>query len=171
MPAFDPLTAIFEAGKIAIERIWPDPIRRAEELRKLEELKQTGQLAELNARVQILLGQIEVNKIEAQHKSLFVAGWRPAIGWTCAISLGLAYIPKTLMITVIWSMQAIMILKDAEDIANVQIPVFPDLGLSDIIGLLISLLGVGIMRSVDKKNRVQTDSLSPSTVQNFGEDI
>ena len=27
--------------------------------------------------------QIEVNKKEAEHKSLFVAGWRPAVGWVC----------------------------------------------------------------------------------------
>ncbi|MBF0368934.1 MAG: hypothetical protein HQL52_05680 [Magnetococcales bacterium] len=31
--------------------------------------------------------QIEVNKLEAQHRSIFVAGWRPAIGWVCALGL------------------------------------------------------------------------------------
>jgi hypothetical protein len=32
-------------------------------------------------------GQMEVNKAEAQHRSVFVAGWRPAIGWACAVAL------------------------------------------------------------------------------------
>ena len=32
-------------------------------------------------------GQMEVNKVEAAHKSLFVAGWRPAIGWVCALGM------------------------------------------------------------------------------------
>ena len=29
------------------------------------------------------LAQIEVNKLEAQHKSIFVSGWRPSVGWCC----------------------------------------------------------------------------------------
>ena len=74
--ALDPLSALFEAGKMAIERIWPDPIRRAEEVRKLEEMRQRGDLAELRAYVEITLAQIEVNKESAKHKSVFVAGAR-----------------------------------------------------------------------------------------------
>jgi len=38
-------------------------------------------------RQQPALAQVELNKIEAQHKSIFVAGWRPAIGWICACGL------------------------------------------------------------------------------------
>ena len=34
-----------------------------------------------------LKGQLEINKVEAAHKSLFVAGWRPAIGWVCMLGL------------------------------------------------------------------------------------
>jgi hypothetical protein len=33
-----------------------------------------------------LKGQLEINKMEAAHKSLFVAGWRPAIGWICSMA-------------------------------------------------------------------------------------
>lgn len=44
------------------------------------------QLIDLQGKLQT--GQIEINKIEAAHKSIFVAGWRPAIGWCCAIALG-----------------------------------------------------------------------------------
>ena len=40
-------------------------------------------MAEKHAQ-ELLKGQLEVNKTEAAHKSLFVAGWRPAIGWICA---------------------------------------------------------------------------------------
>ena len=77
----DPISALFEAGKLAIERIWPDPIKRAEEVRKLEEMRQRGDLAELEAYVKITLAQIEVNKESARHKSVFVAGARPAAVW------------------------------------------------------------------------------------------
>lgn len=40
--SFDPLSALFDLGKSAINKIWPDPIKRAEELRKLEKMKQSG---------------------------------------------------------------------------------------------------------------------------------
>ena len=36
--------------------------------------------------------QVELNKIEAGHRSLFVAGWRPALGWICAFGLGFTFL-------------------------------------------------------------------------------
>ena len=72
--SFDPLSALFDLGKSAIDKIWPDPIKRAEELRKLEEMKQRGDLAELNAQVQLLSGQLDINKIEAASNNVFVSG-------------------------------------------------------------------------------------------------
>ena len=36
--------------------------------------------------------QVELNKIEAGHRSLFVAGWRPALGWLCALGLGFTFL-------------------------------------------------------------------------------
>jgi len=38
------------------------------------------------------MAQIQTNQTEAQHRSVFVAGWRPAIGWLCAIGLGWQFI-------------------------------------------------------------------------------
>ena len=43
-------------------------------------------LAEKQAHQQIM-AQVDVNKQEAAHKSLFVAGWRPAIGWICGLGM------------------------------------------------------------------------------------
>jgi hypothetical protein len=40
-----------------------------------------------NHAAELAKGQIEINKAEATHKSIFVAGWRPFIGWTCGIAL------------------------------------------------------------------------------------
>lgn len=156
---FDPLTAAFDLGKMAIEKIWPDPTKRAEEMRKLEELRQNGNLAELNAHVQLMLGQLEVNKAEAQHKSLFVAGWRPGIGWIGAISLALAYIPKSVVLTTIWTWQCVLLLKGATDPSKIVLPIFPDLGIMDIIGLLGSMLGIGAMRSYERTKGVETNSM------------
>lgn len=157
--SFDPLSAAFNIGSSLIEKIWPDPARQAEELRKLEELRQTGDIAKLNAHVELMAGQLQINLKEAEHKSLFVAGWRPGVGWVCVVSLAMAYIPKALVITLLWTVQSTMMLFEAVDIMTFVLPPFPDLGIAELIGLLGSMLGVGIMRSVDKHNKVATQSL------------
>ena len=57
----DPLTAILNVGQAVIERIWPDPNKRAEEMRKLEEIRQNGDIAELEAHVSLMIKQAEIN--------------------------------------------------------------------------------------------------------------
>jgi hypothetical protein len=157
--SFDPLTAAFDIGKVLIGRIWPDPNQQAEQLFRLEELKQKGDLAQLNAMVQGMAGQIQINIEDAKSGNWFQSSWRPAIGWVGAISLALMYIPKALVMTYMWSYQSITILSAWDGVAALSVPAFPDLGVSDIIGLLMSMLGVAAMRSFDKKNGTQTDKI------------
>tara|TARA_R100001129_G_C5207609_1_gene215711 strand:- start:264 stop:647 length:384 start_codon:yes stop_codon:yes gene_type:complete len=80
-----------------------------------------------------LRGQLEINKMEAAHKSLFVAGWRPAIGWICA--LGLLYN------TIIVNLLGIWLEVDPVD-TTLLVPV------------MMGLLGLGAMRSYEKVNQV-----------------
>ena len=56
---------------------------------------------------QMQQGQIDINKIEAAHPSLFVAGWRPGLGWVATIAFGLLYIPKAIVMTTIWTIQCV----------------------------------------------------------------
>lgn len=143
--ALDPLTALFEAGKMAVERIWPDPIKRAEEVRKLEEIQQRGNLAELDARVKLLLGQLDINKQEAAHKSIFVAGWRPFIGWCCGFSLLYVSIVEPLM-----RFTASMYGYTGE---------FPEIDASITMQVLLGMLGLVASRSYDKQKGTSKDSL------------
>ena len=46
-----------------------------------------------------LMGQIEVNKTEAQHASVFVAGWRPFIGWTSGVGIGYTFVLSPWIVT------------------------------------------------------------------------
>jgi hypothetical protein len=154
--SFDPLSAAFEVGKTVVEKIWPDPTKQAEQLRLLERLRQDGDIAKLNAHVQLMLAQSKINLSDSQSTSAFQRNWRPAIGWVGAVSLALMYIPKALVMTYIWSWQCIVIMQTNTNIYQIQLPVFPDLGVSDIIGLLMSMLGVAAMRSYDKKNGTDT---------------
>ena len=154
--SFDPLSAAFDLGKTAIEKIWPDPNKRSEQMRMLEQLRQDGDIAKLSEHVKLMLAQSEINLSDSKSSSWFQSGWRPAIGWVGAVSLALMYIPKAIVMTVIWTWQCVVIMKSNTDIYQIQIPVFPDLGVSDIIGLLMSMLGVAAMRSYDKKNKIDT---------------
>jgi hypothetical protein len=150
--SFDPLSAAFDLGKTAIERIWPDPIRRAEELRKLEELRQKGDLAELNAHVQLMLGQLEVNKAEAQHKSIFVAGWRPFIGWVGGFALAWQFVVYPML------MWAWKYLEATGKIPDGMTPP-PILETGALFAMITGMLGIGTMRTIDKRNGTQTDSI------------
>lgn len=145
-PAADLINSVFGIGAEAIRRIWPDPIRRAEEMRKLEELKQKGDLARLDAQVQLLLAQIKVNEEQAKHKSLYVAGARPFIIWVGGFSMAWAGLIHPLLMWV-WAF------------AGIEGEPPPMIDPQWILGLLASLLGVAGMRSYDKQKGTQTDAL------------
>ena len=81
------IEAILGLGGEIIKRVWPDPAQQASAQLELLKLQQSGELAKL-------VGQLEINKAEAQSTSLFVAGWRPAIGWVCATALAYQYVVR-----------------------------------------------------------------------------
>lgn len=142
--SFDPLSALFDLGKTAIEKIWPDPSKRAEELYKLEQLRQQGDLAKLQAEVSLMLGQIEINKAEAQHPSVFVAGARPAVMWIGAFALAYASI-----IEPIGRFVARVCFGYAGD--------FPVIDTTITMQVLFGVLGLGVYRSFEKARGVQTN--------------
>lgn len=96
-------------------------------------------------------GQISINLADAQSGSNFRGGWRPAIGWVCAISLGSYYIPQPLVATALWTIQCVAVMFAAPDITKVVLPSYPTmLNFEQIMGLTLSMLGLAGMRSFDK---------------------
>ncbi len=87
--------------------------------------------------------QIEVNKTEASHKSLFVSGWRPAVGWVCCIGMASNFL-------------VIPMANFALALAQSQV-VIPVLQLSEMMPVLLGMLGLGSMRSAEKFKGVQRD--------------
>jgi len=83
------------------------------------------------------LAQIELNKIEAAHRSLFVAGWRPACGWVCAIALFYNFVIRDIMAWVITN-------------SDSQISMPPELAMEHLMTVMLSLLGLGGLRTVEK---------------------
>ena len=113
-------------------------------------MHQRGELAELAAATELAKAQIGVNAEEAKHSSVFVAGWRPAIGWTCAISLFTYFVPRFVIGMVVWARLA----------WNADIlPPLPEMGIGDILGLVATLLGSSLIRMREKEHKVARESL------------
>ncbi len=86
------------------------------------------------------LAQIELNKIEASHRSIFVAGGRPFILWVCGVSLAFYFIPQFALGAYLWTRQ---VLTTGELVAY---PVAAD-GLYELV---FGMLGLGAFRTVEK---------------------
>lgn len=84
--------------------------------------------------------QVELNKIEAGHRSVFVAGWRPAIGWVCAAGLAMYFLPQYGIASYLW---ITTVLKAG---ALVPFPATAD----GLFELVIAMLGMGSLRSLEK---------------------
>ena len=76
--------------------------------------------------------QSEINKMEAQHRSVFVAGWRPFIGWICGLSLAYNFIIRDV---IAWVSPDIM-------------P--PAIQMDQLITILLGMLGLGGFRTFEK---------------------
>ncbi len=70
-----------------VDKFIPDSNKKAEMMHEVTMSKLNGDLKEVDNEFQLLLSQIETNKVEAASANVFVAGWRPAVGWTCVLSL------------------------------------------------------------------------------------
>ena len=87
----------------------------------------------------LMKAQIEVNKVEAASSNLFVAGWRPFIGWTCGLGMfgNFITIPFSNFVLALVSM-------------DIVIPLVP---LETMMPVLMGMLGLGAMRSFEKTRK------------------
>lgn len=107
----------------------PDPNARAK-----AEAEYQREVLEIAAKAEA--DQRDINKTEAQHGSIFVAGWRPAIGWVCALALAFQYLVRPFWI---WSLGVWM----------PGVPIPPSLD-GMLWELVFGMLGMGGLRSVEK---------------------
>lgn len=127
--ALDPVTALLDIGGKVIDRIWPDATAAAAAKLELFKLQQTGEL-------QQIAGQLAINQAEAASSSVFVAGWRPAIGWCCGAGLGWNYILRPAVVA---------------GMAIAGHPVeLPPADMGELMPILIGMLGLGSLRTVEK---------------------
>lgn len=109
--------AVADLASTIVNKIWPD--------------KSEHEKAQIAMAVQVVQGQLDINKAEAANPNMFVAGWRPAVGWVCASAMAFQYLVRPLLIGfgITTSMPA----------------------LDDTLwGLLFGMLGIGGLRTFEK---------------------
>jgi hypothetical protein len=130
---FDPLSSLLDVAKTVLDKVLPDPKQKAEALLKLEELRQSGDLA-------VIAAQTDVNKIEAANPNLFVSAWRPSVGWVCSAALAFQLVIGPM---IVWGTEL------------AGHPVHPPIMQTELLTtLLVGMLGLGGMRTVEKLNGV-----------------
>lgn len=98
---------------------------------------------QLNGELQQITGQLDINKAEAGSSSMFVAGWRPFVGWICGMGLGYVAILEPVM----------------RFLAQVMFHYsggFPVIDTTLTMQVLLGMLGMGALRSFDKKNGTES---------------
>jgi len=98
-------------------------------------------------------GQMEINKAEAGHKSIFVAGWRPFIGWVGGFALGYKFLFHPFLIW-IWCFC------QAKHWIPVDVAQPPAINASELYPIIMGMLGLGTMRTVEGIKNVKTNSIN-----------
>jgi hypothetical protein len=112
-----------------LDRFFPDK-EKAEQAKREIESQLTQHLANID------LAQLEVNKEEAKSRNVFIAGWRPFIGWTCGIALCWTYILQPI---------AQFVLAQTGHLIDL-----PGLDMSTMMPVLLGMLGLGGLRTWEK---------------------
>lgn len=123
------LGSVLDIGKTLLDRFFPDEEKRREAEANLIQDAMKGELAQIVA-------QLEINAREATHPSIFVAGWRPAIGWVCVAALAFQYLVRPLLVGL--------------NIAPAEMP-----GLDENLwAILTGILGIGGLRTLEKHLKI-----------------
>lgn len=119
-----------------LDKVFPDPKAANEAKLEVMRLAQTGELAQLNADLQLATGQMKVNEVEAASQSIFVAGWRPAVGWCCCLALAFKFIlgPSAVVL-----------------MAMLGHPItLPEFDFTEMSTILLGMLGLSGMRTLER---------------------
>jgi hypothetical protein len=129
MPIAALLPSLLPVVGDVLDRFFPNKEEKEKAAREIE-----AKLAEHLAKID--LAQLEVNKQEAAHRSLFVAGWRPFVGWTCGLALFYTYVAQPI---------AMFVMAQTGDLVQL-----PHLDLSTMMPVLLGMLGLGGLRTYEK---------------------
>lgn len=101
--------------------------------------------AELAATVGQLTGQMAIDEQEAKSESKFVAGWRPAVGWVCASAFAWSFVLQPMLGAILAAFGYKVAL--------------PALNISEMMPVLLGMLGLGGLRTFEKVNGSSTSAV------------
>ena len=96
-------------------------------------------MAERHAQ-ELAKGQLEINKAEAQSRNVFIAGWRPFLGWTMGFAMAYNYVIQPIAIFVLGQLNYLVTL--------------PALDMTEMMPVLLGMLGLGGLRTYEKKKGI-----------------
>ena len=113
-----------------INKVIPDKNASAKAMQEIEKTL-------VNNMAQINIEQIKTNQVEAGSRSLWIAGWRPFIGWVCGIAMA-------------WHFVGVPVITFICAWSGVIIPPLPIFDMSSLMTVLMGMLGLGGMRTFEK---------------------
>jgi hypothetical protein len=128
--SFDPITAGIDLLSKVIDRVLPNKVEADKAKAELLVMQTKGELDQL-------VGQLDINKIEAGHQSVFVAGWRPFIGWICGCALAYAALLEPLM-------------RFTAEVLFKYTGGFPVINTDITLQVLLGILGLGAYRTYER---------------------
>lgn len=137
---------ISELIKGAMSPILDGVLRLIPDKNKRAEAKEQFEAQMLVAMTGLVQGQLEINKVEAQHRSIFVAGWRPGIGWVCGAALA-------------WNFIVLPLVQWGAFLASYDLGSAPRLDTDELVTVLMGMLGLGGLRTYEKKLGVASNNM------------
>ena len=92
--------------------------------------------------------QMQVNDTQAKHSSVFVAGARPAIMWICGMGIAMNFVVRPVVVWIAF-------------FAEFDVTGMPEMDMSELMTLLLGMLGLSVSRSYEKKNGVARNAIKP----------
>lgn len=124
------------AGKV-FDKLFPNPEEKAKAQLELFKLQQEGAFKQLEADLALSMGQMEINKAEAESPDFFRGGWRPFIGWVCGLGLFYQFLLRPILTFILM-------------VAETKVQTLPTLELETLMTLLFGILGLGAYRTIEK---------------------
>jgi len=149
MGIFDVIPAILTTVSSVVSRVVPDANQQAQLTAEIQKALIDRQAEFDQAVMAAAKAQADVNLAEAQSPSMFVAGWRPFVGWVCGIGFAYCFILQPVFS---WAASVF------------GLPTMPTLDTSALMTLMLGMLGMGGMRTYEKLQGVDRQNMNPPVV-------
>lgn len=133
-----------------LSRFFPSKERALEFQQELQKMMLDQQCRITDAALAAQQAQIDVNKEEAKSSSLFVAGWRPAIGWVCGFALAWQFVLQPMLT---WCLAVLCLYQD------LNLPPLPTLDTGPLMTVMLGMLGLTAARTVEAIQGVARNTL------------